>query len=631
MIWLMRTCGLVDGSRVEPRRILAAACLGIGVAFACAIGVASSPAASSSVTVSLTLASATSLTTAGCPTMTAGVTDFGSVLPGSSATTSADCTVTFGSSNDTASLRLLQSDAEGGALWGGQATGALHPTFAGGAGWRTASFIPTSHETIFAMALQRDMRVVTVGREWFGGQQDLSISRFNADGTTDTTFGTSGNVRVDVGTVDIAKAVAIEPDGHILVAAKTNATVDVTSIVRLTSSGAIDTSWGTGGRVDLDLRAASAEEPRAMVLLGDGSIMLAGSVGGANDDGYVAKVLPSGGLDTSYGVSGIRTFDVSGLDDEVEAMRIQPDGKVVLGGFTREPIYNRDDMLAVRLTTGGALDTTFSGDGIATLDYSASGDHWDKAWGVALQADGRIVLAGASQPTFTNDAAMFARLLPNGTLDTTFGTNGRTISDPTGVDDDALTVDVLPDGSIAAAGGMIVAPTPTMQAWRLTSTGALDTNFSGDGVAPVTIPGASQALPYAQVVHADGSILLGGEANMAAGDEDLLLTRFAATPIPDYAAGRWGSASPSFGACLRDSTNTTPTWTLDPNNSCTIDDADPWKPIARVSADPTAEVARTGSGVLNGTVKLRFGVLLASTQRPGGLIAPLTFEVVAPA
>jgi uncharacterized delta-60 repeat protein len=603
--------------------------------FACVVASApTSPAATSSVSLSLSVASASNLDTTQCATGTPGRTDLGIVQPGTSAITSLDCHVTFGSTNDTAGLRVFQSDREGDALWGGESPGPLDAAFASGAGYRSVSFVAGVDESAYDLAVQPDHKILVSGRSWEGGDMEYAVARFNGDGTTDTAFGVNGQRRIDLGEHELGNSLLVLDDGSIIVGGMTETaggTLHRTGLVKLTSGGSVDTTWGASGWRQHDLRVGSWEEVHDLLLQPDGKILATGRLGNgaATDDAYVARVLANGTLDAGFGAGGIRVIDIEGGKDDAQSLELLPDGSILSVGFARRSGPDKDDMLIVKLTPGGGFDGSFGGgDGIALIDGIAV-DVWDKAFDADVRPDGRIVVAGATQVGGTDDQLFVAQLRADGSLDPTFGTCVKVFDNPGGGDDDGLGIAVLPNGSITVVGGALLPDTSSMSVWRLNANGTLDSSFSGDGVNSYAIGGSSAVRVMGSAIHADGSVTFTGETRGA--DYDLLLGRVDAVGIPDYAGGRWTSNSPLFGACLRAASTVTATWAVDADATCTASDGDPWKPIARTSGSAGAEIARVASGVATGAVDLRFGVHLASSQRPGGLIAPLTFEVVAPA
>ncbi|MCZ4497299.1 MAG: hypothetical protein JWM25_1884 [Thermoleophilia bacterium] len=608
-------------------------CAAFTIAMACAVAVAMQPAtmAADQIDITVQVESMTTLDSTACATGVAGRTDFGTLLPGTKSVTTSDCTIDFGATNSSAKLYLTQSDREGGAMWGGASDGSPDTSFGGGDGVYPHSLVAVSHEQFFDAAIQPDMKVVAVGK-LNNGEEQYSISRFKPDGSLDASFGTGGNIFVDVEDNEQATAVAVEADGHILVAGHADAAaVYPTIVARLTPAGVLDASWASSGVATNDFFPGVQEEPLDMLLQPDGKIIIVGVAGaiGPGADAFVARLLPTGAPDPAFGVSGVRAIDVNGGLDVAWRVDLQPDGRILIVGQAHETVHGLDDVFGARLTTAGALDASFSGDGIVIFDAAVTGDTMDKGMSIAQQPDGKILLGGSTRFMSPVDDALFmVRVAANGTLDPTFGTAGRFIQDQSTMHENAVDLDVLPDGTIAVAGSRQTSQNGA-QAWRLTKDGALDTRFSGDGYAAILTPGYSDVNVREQVVNADGSVFLVGYLSNGS-DHDYVVARFDSQSIPSYTAGDWTAETPMFGACLRDGTGVTATWGESAGLSCTSSDASSWHGI-EASVGAPAEVARIADGAIEGTVALRFGMQVADNQRTGALVAPVTFSVVGPA
>ena len=266
------------------------------------------------------------------------------------------------------------------------APGDLDPTFRWG--WAVTTDFGGSQYAL-AVAIQSDGKVVAAGYAPVTSG-DFSVARYNTDGSLDTTFNGTGKVTTDFfGGLDGARAVAIQSDGKIVVGgfANNGATAGF-ALARYNSDGSLDTSFNGNGKVFTDFGVTSVSS--GLAIQSDGKIVAAGYVAqsGGLDDFAVARYNPNGSLDTSFSGDGKVTFDF-GSDDFANAVAIQADGKIVVAGYTGQGIAT--DFALARLTTGGALDTGFSGDGKLTTDYFGLADY---ATGVAIQTNGKIVAAG---------------------------------------------------------------------------------------------------------------------------------------------------------------------------------------------------------------------------------------------
>ncbi len=277
--------------------------------------------------------------------------------------------------------------------------GKVRADFAGGA------------DQAFAVAIQPDGKIVAAGPEQspYPNFYDFGLSRYEPDGSPDPTFGTGGKVATDIdptsgqGSVDLAHAVALQPDGKIVAAGfSENGVVGGGprfAVVRYQPDGGLDGTFGTGGKVTTDL-VGSHEEAEGLVLQPDGKIVVAGGTGTATAsfDFALARYGSDGSLDPAFGAGGIVTTDLAGNLDKAHSIARQSDGKLVVAGETLsnglDPSYN---FALARYNEDGSLDTTFGAGGTVTTDF---GGHNDHAFAIALQPDGNIVAAGDAFPDF---------------------------------------------------------------------------------------------------------------------------------------------------------------------------------------------------------------------------------------
>ncbi len=282
----------------------------------------------------------------------------------------------------------------------------------------------------------------------------FTVYRLNTNGSFDTTFGVRGYA-VDVEFAggpeeSVAKGVAIAASGNIVVAGyTTQGSVTNFALAELYGNGDLYTYFDGDGKLTTDF-FGSSDEARAVAIQSDGKIVASGytHVGGGNYDFALARYNSNGSLDSTFSGDGKVNTDFQGGDDGAYAMAIQPDGKIVAAGGVHT-ISTGYDFGVARYLSNGSLDTGFSGGGFAAINF-VSGTGTEVANGVAIQSNGNIVLAGYS-PGVGQDFAL-ARLLPNGPLDTSFSGDGRLTTDFSGGDDMALGVARQADGKIVAVG-----------------------------------------------------------------------------------------------------------------------------------------------------------------------------------
>lgn len=368
----------------------------------------------------------------------------------------------FGPDGDGASAMAIQPDgkivAAGEAAYGAEfglarynPDGTLDVTF-GDAG-RVTTDIPPSGA--YAMAIQPDGKIVAAG----GGRR-FALVRYRPHGTLDPTFGGDGVVTTNLNPeYDVAYAVAIQADGKIVAAGVSSIEarryLDDTKIAvaRYNPDGSLDTSFGGDGRVTTDF-TGTYDAAYAVAIQTDARIVVAGTAGGYRTFALV-RYNPDGTRDSSFGSRGKVTtnFTPGGCCEFATSVAIQVDGKIVAAG---EP-GNDSAFALARYETDGSPDPTFGEDGIVTTDFLTQHEvshagGW--ARGVAIQADGKIVAAGGSAVGSGGDSEFaLARYMPDGSLDATFGGDGRVTTDWTIDEDDyAFALAIQADGKIVAAG-----------------------------------------------------------------------------------------------------------------------------------------------------------------------------------
>ena len=359
------------------------------------------------------------------------------------------------------------------------AAGDLDLTF--GVDGRVTTDFTRHEDAAYAVALQKDdSKIVTVGPSGLGGSNvRFALARYNSDGSLDPSFSGDGKLTSDLTRrEDVPFGIAIQADGKI-VAAGTSGYAKF-ALARYNTDGSLDTSFSGDGKLTTDF-TRHEDFAFAIAIQADGKIVVTGDsgVGGPNETFALARYKPNGSLDATFGGDGKVTTDFTSYPDDATALAIRPDGKIVVAGGAGFGDPNEKFALA-RYNPNGSLDATFGGDGKVTTDFTS---HPDVAFAMALQADGNIVVAGGSSlGTRFNPEFALARYKPNGSLDTSFGGDGKVITDFTPYDDGAYGVAIQADGKIVTAGlSGNDGSNPKFALARYRSGGALDTSFGGDG------------------------------------------------------------------------------------------------------------------------------------------------------
>ena len=366
--------------------------------------------------------------------------------------------------------------------------GCLDTTFGDGTGkvtTKTAAGTPyeTKAESAQAVALQSDGRIVVAGNTPSpdDGTLDFAVVRYNTDGTIDFSFGTGGIVKTSLSTGrDYCYAVALQSVSETERILVAGSSLGAMAVVRYNPDGSLDPSFGSGGVVMVSFPPSTSASANAVAVQSDGKIVLAG---GDGTKFALARLTREGALDPSFGANGkvMVGFSTRGSStSHSNGLAIQADGKIVVGGYADNAVKSSFDFAVARLLDNGALDSTFGSGGKVLTDF---GNTSDLMQDLAIDAVGNIVAAGWK--TIPNSAQArnyaLARFLPNGQLDPTFGIGGKTTTDCAGAMDVAIDVVIQPDGQIVAGGVTVVS------AWgecfslaRYNSDGTLDAAFGSD-------------------------------------------------------------------------------------------------------------------------------------------------------
>lgn len=310
-----------------------------------------------------------------------------------------------------------------------RASGALDMTFASD-GKRVVDF-GGANESVFGMALQPDGKLVLAG----SSDAQVAVARLNPGGSPNTTFSGDGKKRFSWGAISRANAVLVLPGGKLVVSGYSGPEGGDVRAARLTSAGALDPGFGTGGIAGVDF--GGDDFGLALARQADGRLLIAGRSTAAG--AVVARLRANGALDPDFDADGRVTLPWGG--GSAAAVLAQADGRIVVAGSGPAD----EAMKVTRLRPDGSLDTGFGSGGTATIDV---GTLADIAGGAVVDAAGRIVVAGYTQ---ADEQVVVARLSPDGSPDATFGTAGVARVD-FGVATFANAVALAPDGRIVVAG-----------------------------------------------------------------------------------------------------------------------------------------------------------------------------------
>jgi len=360
------------------------------------------------------------------------------------------------------------------------------------------------------LVIQNDGKIVLGGFSGPLGHEDYILTRYNEDGSLDTSFDNDGIVITNISTDndgDYAYAVALQPDGKILLGgnANMNPTGFEYCLLRFNNNGSLDTSFGGDGIVT----TTDGGTIKSLVIQQDGKIL-------ANGYTYVfpntvistIRYNSDGSIDGSFGTNGIVYTDPTGHGGTATDIDVQSDGKIVICGYGYDSItISGHDIYLLRYNTDGSPDTSFGTNGFV---ITALGPETDAANTLLIQPDGKIIIGGEFQTDGHADMTVL-RYNTNGSLDTTFDDDGVVITEISPENDNIWDATFQADGKIVVAGG-VYKPTQSIDfvLVRYNGDGSRDTTFGlGNGIITTDI---NHDYNWANAVglQDDGKIVIGG-------------------------------------------------------------------------------------------------------------------------
>lgn len=293
---------------------------------------------------------------------------------------------------------------------------------------------------------------------------DIAVARFDTTGQLDPTFGTNGIVRLDLSTGvvsgtafrgDTSWGLTLLPGDDLLVvggkladgAGRTD--LDY-AVVKLTSQGDVDTTFGTNGRVTLDVEQGG-DSPRTAIVQPDGNIVVSGHTSGTNAvvTTVLFRLLPNGQFDSSFGTNGV--VNVALLASVGEAYDVALQGRnLVIAGYGRDASPGTVDIISARFLPDGTWDRTYGSNGVAVIDVAGQDD---RSRTLQILPDQSVLIVGQGKPTATTQDGALVLLTPNGQRDTRLNGNGVVLIDLGGPTDALFGLALSPDKTKAVAVG----------------------------------------------------------------------------------------------------------------------------------------------------------------------------------
>lgn len=393
-----------------------------------------------------------------------------------------------------------------------------------GSGGKVTEVFEKGNDELKVVLVQPDDKLIAVGTSAHRQsnntlKKDIVLSKYNADGSPDTTFGNSGKVYAAFGEhYNIVVAAVLQPDGKILVSNSygfVGQTGYLYEVLRYDANGSLDATFGTGGKISTDFAVTGiAFQADGKMVMSGGGFIEAGNYGY-----FVNRYTANGTSDSSFDADGKLFVPIGILTYGGVSALLQADGKIVLCGSAIYQDGGSPGLAAVRLNTNGSIDAT----------YGANGTAWVAIEDVFLfhkafmQTDGKIIATGMSFATGTSFAG--TRLTVDGTVDTTYGTAGIAVSVLLEYRQ-LQSVALQPDGKFLAALSKYNYPANSYDfiMRRFNPDGTFDAEFSGqDGIATSFYNGYDEAFSIA--LQSDYKIVLAGSTHNGI-SKDFALARF---------------------------------------------------------------------------------------------------------
>jgi uncharacterized delta-60 repeat protein len=377
--------------------------------------------------------------------------------------------------------------------------GSLDQSFGSG-GKQTTDFFG-NWDSAYKVAIQSDGKILVAGLALHSGDfssADFALARYNPNGTLDQGFGAGGKQTTDfLGNADAAQGIIVQPDGKIVAAgyarSGNDSNTDNFALARYNPDGSLDQSFGAGGKQITDF-FGNQDVASGLAIQSDGKVVAAGYARHGTDsstsDFALARYNQDGTLDQSFGTGGRQTTDFFGHSDQANDMAIQPDGKILLAGFTYQAVDPSTCNFALaRYNQDGSLDQNFGSGGKQATDFFGNLDGADS---VAIQPDGKIVAAGFAQHTSdynTGDVAVARYSASTAAPDFSISFNPASVSTQAG---SKLGVNLLISRTGGFTGNVTITPPAASQGIKAKPPDPVVTSAStavfkmkiGGGVAP---------------------------------------------------------------------------------------------------------------------------------------------------
>lgn len=396
--------------------------------------------------------------------------------------------------------------------------GALDSTF----GTNGIGAFPFTDGVAYSVMIQPDGKIIASGHI----PDSFAVARFKNNGTLDSAFGTNGKAKAMVGwAIDGGGYLALQPDGKILLAGgciENNGKYSC-ALVRMNNDGTLDNTFSGDGKVITIFNNSGYDDNAFCVAVqSDGKIIEGGSaITDAGIQGFAAvRYNNDGTIDNSFGTNGKLVFPIGNELPFAVSIIIQPDGKILLGGYSWSTNLFPINYAIARLNSNGSLDNSFGIGGKVTTYFGLGGEtgdslDYDEGHAVALQSDGKILLTGGSYLGFNGYSTMATvRYNSDGSIDNSFGLNGKIETQIPGyINPSANSIVIQADNKIVIAGACAQSPRQFVALVRYFPNGSIDSTFDGDGII-ITAVDTTADMANSIALQQDNKIVIAGYSTL---------------------------------------------------------------------------------------------------------------------
>ncbi len=353
----------------------------------------------------------------------------------------------------------------------------------------------------------------------------VAVTLFSQQGQLDPSFGVNGVVKQSFnqtfGYYDEAQSLAILNDGKILVAGKHDYSM---VFARFEEDGDLDLSFGDSGAVFIDYAWLASDYVSGLIVQPDGKILALvqssrydSDTGDDGSNTYVMRFSPDLEFDSTFGHAtlyapmGVAKVETGFEVTTVNSFQLLPNGKILVAGSVRNSFVNGLHTYVAKLNANGTPDISFGTGGVALPSWNEPMNSSISIGHLTLQSDGKLLLSGSYSILFGTSAYVIARLNTDGSIDNSFGINGRVTGTLPSANYYVQKLFLMEDGNLIAWINGDLIPPLSLDVIRLKPNGAFDTSFGINGITHIPNEKLNR---IARIMRDDeGSFFLAGERN----------------------------------------------------------------------------------------------------------------------